>query len=105
MVTAILGLCLLAFAPIDSPPTLFPSIVAVGAADLAVAPMPREKACPHRGSPDCLCADGDLRCRARAALSLAAASKTVPVAMPSKERIAAQNALKAAETKIKDAKP
>jgi len=68
-----------------------------------VAPMPRA-VCPTRGTSDCLCPDGDLRCRARAALSLAAAAKTVPVAMPSKEAIAARAALKAAETKVKAGK-
>ena len=99
-------LSLFLFSPVADKPTLFPRIVPVGevVADLAIAPPPRS-VCPHRGQPDCLCADGDMRCRVRAALSLSAASKTVPVVMPSKLDIAAKNALKAAETKIKDGKP
>lgn len=39
-----------------------------------VAPPPRAKdSCAHRGTPECLCADGDLRCRVRVAFSFEAA--------------------------------
>lgn len=68
-----------------------------GASPLDVAPMPRA-----------VCAPGDLDCRAKSALALAAvavkAGKTLPAVMPSKENLAAMNALKAAEKSIKAGK-
>ena len=64
-----------------------------------VAPPPR--AVVHDS---CLCAEGDLRCRARAALALQKAAKSFPQVMPSAERIAAQKALAAADKQIKAAR-
>lgn len=61
-----------------------------------VAPAPREKACDKRGSEVCLCPDGNLRCRAKAALALKAQPVNVPKpsAVPSDaENAAARKAL------------
>lgn len=59
-----------------------------------VAPMPRLKA-------DCQCPDTDIHYRARAALALQAAPKTVPTIMPSAAQMAAKRALEAADKAIK----
>ncbi len=64
-----------------------------------IAPAPRPKA-----THDCLCVEGDFRCRARAALALQHAAKTIPTAMPSAERLAARAALEKADKTIKATK-
>lgn len=75
------------------------AFVLLTAPSAEIAPPPRPKAC-DRDKATCLCPDGDLRCRARAALMLAAATKAPPP-----EQVAAKKALRSAETKIKASKP
>lgn len=63
-----------------SRPVLFPSIVRVGAAE--VAPPPRAKKCDKSGTSLCLCPDGELRGKARAAIELA---KPSPVSVTNRQ--------------------